>query len=266
MYGADKLLASDLDGTVIPPGKIAGDGGISLLRGALERSRDVALAYVTGRSLALAMDGIARHGLPRPDILVCDVGTSVFIADDGAYEPDPGYRELMLEALGGAHPSAARRALSELEHLELQEEHKQAEFKLSYYLPPGPGMDELAALSRERLEGVGRFNVVHSVDPVDQRGLLDVLPGSVAKDVAVRYLHDRSGVAEDDLAYAGDSGNDRAALLSGYNVIVVGNAEEDLKRAIASESAEMAIADRVYFSEAFYAAGVMEGSRHFGVL
>ncbi|HUF76972.1 MAG TPA: HAD-IIB family hydrolase [Longimicrobiales bacterium] len=263
---AAKLLASDLDGTLIPPPNHPNDGGVAELRQALERARGVAVAYVTGRSRLLALEGIRRHELPPPALLVCDVGTSVFVVEDGEYVPDPGYRELMLEALGGAEPAGARDLLAQLEGLELQEEHSQTEFKLSYYTPADARGEELAALAREVLAGAGRFNVVHSVDPHVRRGLLDVLPAGVAKDVAVRYLHDRSGVPEHALVYAGDSGNDLAAMLSGFNVVVVGNATAALKETIRREAEARGIAERVHFAEAWYAAGVLEGCRRFGIL
>ena len=179
---------------------------------------------------------------------------------------DEGYRALMLEALGGAGPGGAGDALGELEGLELQEEHNQTEFKLSYYTPGDARGDEVASVARERLRDVGRFNVVHSLDPVSGRGLLDVLPAGVAKDVAVRYLHDRSGVPEESVVYAGDSGNDLAAMVSGFNVVVVGNATDALKETVRAQAAARGIGERVHFAEAWYAAGVLEGCRRFGIL
>ena len=263
---AHKLLASDLDGTVIPPPGHADDGGVAELRHAVERARDVAVAYVTGRSRPLALEGLRRHALPPPEMLVCDVGPSLFVREGDDYVPDPGYRELMLGALGGARTAGARELLSELEGLELQEEHSQTEFKLSYYTPADARGEELASLARALLGATGPFNVVHSVDPHARRGLLDVLPAGVAKDVAVRYLHDRSGVSEHALVYAGDSGNDLAALLSGFNVIVVGNAAPALEEAIRRQAEARGIAERVHFADAWYAAGVLEGCRSFGIL
>jgi len=260
---ARKLLASDLDGTLIPPVDVDGDGGISELRGAVEALADLAVAYVTGRSHAQALAGISGHGLPPPEVLVCDVGTSVFVACEGGYVPDPDYRDLMLEALGGVDAASARPLLAELAGLELQADEHQTELKLSYYTPADARGEELAARARELLEDVGRFNVVHSVDPLSRRGLLDVLPRGVAKDFAVRYLHDRSGVDEEALVYAGDSGNDVAAMLSGFQVVVVGNAEPSLKARLAERASERRIAERVYFAEASYAAGVLEGCRRF---
>jgi hydroxymethylpyrimidine pyrophosphatase-like HAD family hydrolase len=73
-------------------------------------------------------------------------------------------------------------------------------------------------------------------------------------------------VDEEHLVYAVDSGNDRAAMLTGYRVIVVANADDTLKNALPAESDARGIADRIYFAEHPYARGVLEGLRHFGVL
>ena len=261
------LLASDLDGTLIPPADVAGDGGVAEFSHVVNARRDLLLAYVTGRHRALALQGIVRHALPAPRILVCDVGTSVFVLSDGEYQADPVYRERMVDALGGADRSELHRLLEDLPGLRLQEDEKQAEFKLSYYTPGGAEGEALALRARDLLEdAVGVVSVVYSVDPEIGHGLLDVLPPGVAKDVAVRYLHDRLGVGEDRLVYAGDSGNDRAVMLSGFNVVVVGNASPSLKEEIRLESERLRIGSRIYFARALYAQGVLEGGRHFEIL
>jgi HAD superfamily hydrolase (TIGR01484 family) len=266
LHDATYLLASDLDGTLIPPAGVEDDGGIAELRDALEE-RGGMLAYVTGRHLSLALDGIERHALREPDVLVCDVGTSVYFRRGDRYEPDPLYRARMLTALGAADPASLRRELSSVQGLTPQEPERQAEFKLSYYAPVGPEGEDVALRAETRLAQVGGLvNVVYSEDAVAGNGLVDVLPAGVAKDTAVRYLHDRSGVPEQRLVYAGDSGNDRAAMLSGFNVVVVGNADEGFREAIRREAEELDIGARVYLAERPFADGVLEGCRHFGIL
>ena len=266
MQHANHLLASDLDGTLIPPSHVEDDGGVWELRGALQ-ARPGVLAYVTGRHLSLALDGIELHFLPRPDVLVCDVGTTVYFRREERYEPDPDYRERMRAALGGIDPDALRERLATVDSLELQEPEKQAEFKVSYYAPTGEEGEQAARVVRQRLEDVGAaVNVVYSVDTAKSVGLIDVLPAGVAKDTALRYLHDHSGVPEVRLVYAGDSGNDRAAMLSGFKVVVVGNAAESFKKAIRLEADELGIGARVYIAEEAYARGVLEGCQHFGIL
>jgi HAD superfamily hydrolase (TIGR01484 family) len=255
-----------LDGTLIPLERDAQRlREVEELVRAFEASEDLRLAYVTGRHLSLAQAGIEEVGLPSPDWFVCDVGTSVYRRANGNYEPDQEYRQAMRAALGGLSGDDARAAIGAMDGLELQEEEKQAEFKVSYYTRgrPEPFVDAV----QSRLDAAqAKVNLVASHDPVTDRGLLDVLPAEIAKDYAVRYLHDRSGVDEEHLVYAGDSGNDRAAMLTGYRVIVVGNADEELKKDLGIESVAQGIAERIYFAEHPYARGVLEGLRHFGAL
>jgi tRNA nucleotidyltransferase (CCA-adding enzyme) len=49
-------------------------------------------------------------------------------------------------------------------------------------------------------------------------------------------------------------------------VIVVGNADEALKKDLGIESLAQGIAEHIYFAEHPYARGVLEGLRHFGAL
>ena len=84
--------------------------------------------------------------------------------------------------------------------------------------------------------------------------------------MAVRYLHDTLGLDQDRLVYAGDSGNDRAAMLSGFNVIVVANALDTLKATIREQAETLGLDHRIYFAKTPYAHGVLEGCRRFGIL
>jgi HAD superfamily hydrolase (TIGR01484 family) len=232
---------------------------------AIESTPELLLAYVTGRHLALARAGIAEVGLPPPDWFVCDVGTSIYHRARGGFEPDQRYRAAMKKAFGGLIGEQVRAAIGEIDGIELQEEEKQGDFKVSYYTEGRP--ESYIDTVRSRLDAAGAdVNLVTSFDPVTRRGLVDVLPAGVAKDYAVRYLHDHSGVDEAHLVYAGDSGNDRAAMLAGYRVVVVGNADPTLKEDLTTESATRGISERIYFAEHRYARGVLEGLRHFGFL
>jgi HAD superfamily hydrolase (TIGR01484 family) len=254
------LLASDLDGTLIPLERTE-----KRLREVRELSSlllELDLAYVTGRHLSLAQRGVAETGLPAPSWFVCDVGTSVYHEAAGGFEVDEEYRRRMREAFGGLRGLEVRDAIGTIRGLSLQEDEKQAEFKVSYYSEgrPEPLVDQI----QSRLDAAGaHVNLVVSFDPLTRRGLLDVLPAGIAKDYAIRYLHERSGMPEERVIYAGDSGNDRAAMLSGFRAIVVGNAEEALKRDLAEQAARLGLTDRIYFAKEPYAAGVHEGLRHY---
>jgi HAD superfamily hydrolase (TIGR01484 family) len=262
------LLASDMDGTVIPlevnPQR---EKEVALFKTAVEDASHLALAYVTGRDLPLALKGIREYGLPKPDILVCDVGTSVYHSTPSGFGRDKEYVKLMDDARGGLDVREVRHELTRISGLLLQPDERQTESKLSFHLPQGADHEGILGAVQEALDGFdGKLQAVYSVGAPHGRGLLDLLPAGIAKDFAVRYLRDRTGVRADRLVYAGDSGNDLAAMLTGFKVVVVGNSTPGLKEELLDRGRGLGILDRLYFAEAYYVAGVLEGCRHFGIL
>lgn len=262
------LLASDMDGTVIPLEEGARwEADVAELRRAVESRPNLLLAYVTGRDFALAQRGIARFNLPNPHLLVCDVGSSLYHRTPEGFRRDEGYAARMEEAMEGVAVEDVRRGLAAVPGLVLQPEERQTSVKLSYYLPPGEDHPALLESVAERLEALqGRVQTVYSVRARDGTGLLDVLPAGVAKDSALHYLHDHTEVEEDRLVFAGDSGNDLEAMLTGFKVVVVGNAPGHLKEELKRRAAVEGIQERLYFARSPYAGGVLEGCRYFGIL
>ena len=119
------LLASDLDGTLIPLERNAKRlREVAELVGAFETTPSLQLAYVTGRHLSLAQAGTAEVGLPCPDWFVCDVGTSVYHRYGGRYELDAIYRAEIKAAFGGLTGDQVRVAVGALRGVVLQEEEK----------------------------------------------------------------------------------------------------------------------------------------------
>ena len=246
-----------MDGTVIPLEDTAQHrNAVREFRERMESREDVALAYVTGRHLELALEGIRLHGL----------GTSLYTRDGDGYREDASYSAAMQAAMGEVDPGALRASLAEMAELNLQADDRQGRFKLSFTFDPEVDLPALLSDAEERIAELGgRATLVTSRDTLSNRGLLDVLPVGVAKDHAVRFLRRLSGLPEDRLIYAGDSGNDRAAMLGGYRVVVVGNAPEALKSSLLEEARDRALDDRIYIARRPYAAGVLEGLAFFGV-
>jgi len=262
------LLATDLDGTIIPvePRPEYGREVARFSRAIRENSAG-RLAYVTGRHLALALAGVHEHDLPTPDWLVCDVGTSVYAFDRGTFVLDEEYRGQMRRRLGGMTAAEFARPLQGFSALVPQEPEKQAEFKQSYYVENDVDLNDVLSLLHGRLDRAGLdCNLVLSIEPATERGLLDLLPTGVNKGSALTYLQGKTRIRPDRIAFAGDSGNDLAALVGAFQGIVVGNAEPTLKDQIRRQAAKLGRLDRVYFAENDLVAGVLEGCRHFGIL
>ena len=264
----NNLLVCDMDGTVIPLDDLPHrTREIAALKKALMAAPHVRLAYATGRDRDLARAGIEMHDLPRPDYLICDVGTSLYHSRKTGWSLDPDYRSAVLERFGGHSAEDVHRALAPLPFLTPQEPERQAEFKISFYIKNMSGAEELARRVREALSAadISRMRVVVSLDPANGRGLLDILPDGVAKDFAVRFLAQSLGVPTGQVVYAGDSGNDLDAFLSGFRCILVANTEEWVREKVRAFSGKDG-ARRFYLATKPFAAGVLEGARYFGLI
>lgn len=261
----DSLLASDMDGTVIPLDKRAERAlEIEQFNRLIAGRRNIALAYVTGRHLQLGLAGVAQHGLPVPDIFVCDVGTTIYRKQQKTWQPDAVYRRELQESWQGLTGPEIAGLLNTVELLTAQEDERQQEFKQSYYVSRRQDPEQVCAIIRETLAGQGiRANIIYSVDTLKDIGLVDVLPGIAAKDYALAYLRQSLGLARDRIVYAGDSGNDLLAFVSGFNAIVVQNTAAAVKDEVRRLAREKDIEANIFFAPSKFVAGVMEGCFHF---
>ena len=264
---AKYLLATDMDGTVIPlDRRKERNREIAEFREAVRGNRSVTLAYVTGRHLKLALQGIKEYRLPPPQILVCDVGTSIYTRQGTRWVPDEKYRHMMTRCLGDHSGGEVAEALQGTRDLTPQEEDKQTEFKRSYYVALRADQKKVSARVKRRLTRRGiKANLVYSVDREKRVGLLDVLPEKVAKDFSLYYLQRGLRVSASRVVYAGDSGNDLLAFTSGFNAVVVSNTPDRVKSVLRRLiRGKTSLAATIFFAEHRYVKGVLEGARHFG--
>jgi sucrose-6F-phosphate phosphohydrolase len=263
----DALLACDMDGTVIPL-ETGEERNLEIreFHRLLARHENVVPAYVTGRHLELGLAGVEQYGLPMPDIFVCDVGTAIYGRSRGDWVVDEQYRHELLQSWQGLTGADIGAMLDTISVLSAQEEEKQKEFKQSYYVSREVDYREIISLIRDRLAGSDvRANVIYSVDSKKDVGLVDVLPEAAAKDSALVYLWEKLGLKKDRIVYAGDSGNDLHAFVSGFNAIVVNNTPEAVKEEVRRQTREKGIEERVYFATTKYVQGVMEGCFYFKI-
>lgn len=259
------LLASDMDGTVIPLEE--GEERQAEIRRfghLLAAHPEVALAYVTGRHLELGLTGVAVHGLPIPDLFVCDVGTTIYRRAGDQWQRDEAYRQELAASWGGQRGQDIGRLLGGMHGLVAQEAEKQGEFKQSYYLDRDRDTTATLAAIRGRLSDHGlTANVIYSVDSIKNIGLVDVLPPIAAKDHALAYLWRRLNLARARVVYAGDSGNDLLAFVSGFNAIIVANTAEPVKSEVRRQAVAKGIEAHTFFAAGRFVQGVMEGCFHF---
>ena len=180
MNAIHHLLASDMDGTVIPlddhpqrPEEIA------RFAADLDRQKDLALAYATGRDLQRVLKGIAEWKLPTPDWLICDVGTSLYQRNSkGDWILNADYRAEMKKQFGG---HTADDVAETLQGYPEQDASRQTEFKHSYVFPVEDNPEKLLPEIRQKLCNAGiKVELVYSVDVYSGEAFLDILPRGVA--------------------------------------------------------------------------------------
>ena len=66
-----KILATDLDRTLLPNGSWPSDPDAIDLFNDLTRKHDVLVVYVTGRNLNLSENAINEFGIRHPDVYSC---------------------------------------------------------------------------------------------------------------------------------------------------------------------------------------------------
>ncbi|MCB1758789.1 MAG: HAD-IIB family hydrolase [Gammaproteobacteria bacterium] len=266
-----KILATDLDRTLLPNGHWEADSRAIELFNRLTDNPDVTVVYVTGRNLNLTENAIREYGVRFPDVLCGDVGTSIRHCSNGAWNFDEGWIAHVKRASPRWEVDAIRAELAGVEGMREQEAEHLNPFKQSYYVDH----DRKSQLLAE-VEGLikGRFDevIVYSFDSQNGKGLLDILPHSATKQTALEYVAEASGAAREEVVFCGDSGNDIFPLTAGFSGVLVKNADEQLVGQV-RRAMDQNPSLRVYFAQGgfrglngYYTSGVLEGAYHYGLL
>ncbi len=233
------ILATDLDGTFLGGSDTARR---RLIEHFLETPNNQ-LIYVTGRSVNSVESLIQEGRLPRPNGMICDVGTTVACAQ-GRDLPGPAHQAI--DEAWQDRSEAVRAALDEAPGLTLQSDYGPR--RVSYHFDPQADLE--AASQRVRDMGL---------DPLVSDGLyFDVLPPGVNKGTTLQRWLAQHGHGLDAALVAGDTLNDRALLESGACAVVVGNAEPALLQVLA-------VGENIYRAKGEGCDGIVEACAHFGI-
>ena len=265
-----RILATDLDRTLLPNGSWPPDPGAIELFNELTTRHDVRVVYVTGRNLDLTEQAIREFGIRYPHILIGDVGTSIRVYEQGKWKLHGGWEIHVKQTSPRWDAEAIRQAVADIDGLTEQEREHCSQFKQSYYVDHDR-KDVILESVNERVRG--RFDevIIYSFDSQTGKGLLDFLPDSATKQTALEFIADEFGASKPDVVFCGDSGNDVFPLTAGFSGVLVRNADEQLvasvKQAI-NEHPEL----KLYFAKGgfrglngFCTSGVIEGAYHYGV-
>lgn len=259
------VLATDLDGTLIPlPDSPENNESLNRLKTKLSDSNRT-LVYATGRHFESILDAMSEYQLPTPDWIVCDVGTAIYKRTGKDFVHFIPYESHVSEIVGGVDRERIESLLARIKGLELQPPDHQQPFKISYQSDAAV-VDSLVAEAKARLKEASLpFDCTGSHDPFLDCGLLDVMPSGVSKAYALIWLSTHGNFTPDEVIYSGDSGNDYAALVSGFRAIVVANHSIGLADKVRAALAQRKLSDRGYLAKGKATCGLLEGCEHFGL-
>ncbi|MBT8429685.1 MAG: HAD family hydrolase [Gammaproteobacteria bacterium] len=265
-----KILATDLDRTLLPNGSWPPDPGAIDLFNELTQRHDVLVVYVTGRNLNLAENAIREYGIRHPHVLIGDVGTSIRKYENGNWTSHDGWDAHVKQTSPRWDAQAVRSAVTDVDGLAEQEREHCGPFKQSYYVDH-ERKEAILEMVDELAKGKFDEVIVYSFDSQSGQGLLDFLPHSATKQTALEYVAEEYGVNKADVVFCGDSGNDVFPLTAGFSGVLVRNADDQLVASV-KQAIDENPALSVYFAKGgfnglsgYYTSGVIEGAYHYGV-
>jgi len=235
------LLAADIDGTLL--GDQIGEAWMKTF--VSKYASTFHLAYVTGRYRFSVLELIDAGRLPRPDYICSDVGTDLFDLNDSQNSLGQKYRNQVtpdwnLEVI---YATGTGKGVWQQDF-----GNSQPPFQAGFFWDGNP---ETLDAFYARMGKDDRYHIYPSYGE-----FIDVLPISLGKGNAVRFLQKELGLDESRIVVAGDSGNDRQMFETEFKGIVPSNALEELK--------EVASQPWHYHSPLPVARGVLDGLRYFG--
>lgn len=265
-----KILATDLDRTLLPNGSWTPDPDAIELFNKLTQKHEVLVVYVTGRNLALAENAIEEFGIRFPHVLIGDVGTSIRKYEEGNWHADSGWDDHVKQSSPRWDAEAIRSVVTEVDGLTEQAREHCGPFKQSYYVDHDRN-EAILKVVDERVKGKYDEVIVYSFDSQTGKGLLDFLPQSATKKTALEYIANEFGANRADVVFCGDSGNDIDPLTAGFSGVLVRNADDQLTAKV-KQACDMNPELKVYFAKGnfrnlngYYTSGVIEGAYHYGI-
>jgi len=225
------ILISDLDDTLI-----GNDESLQKFNNVMSSLRDkFFLVYSSGRFKESILSVVQEHGLLEPDAIISNVGTEIYYHP--SWNEDKNWEKLIGENW------QKKEILSILENFSVEPQPYNKKFTASYYVEDKSVVEEI----RKNLKNY-KVQIIHT-----KSYLLDIIPDKAGKGNAARYLKKKKALST---ICSGDSENDIDMLTKCDFSILVGNAEERVKKQLLKY-------DKIYQATSEYASGVIEGLHFF---
>jgi sucrose-phosphate synthase len=233
-------LITDIDNTLLGD-KNSLQTLISWLRA---QSGQLAFGIATGRPLESAIEILLKNNVPMPDVLITSVGSEINYGT--SLKPDTGWSNHIKHLW---RRDDLVEAMKSIAGIRLQTEINQRAFKISYLVTPEE-FPSLETINQHLQQLKLHAQVIYS-----HNEFLDILPIRASKGHAIRYLAYKWDLPLEQFLTSGDSGNDSEMLVGDTLGVVVGNHSEELETLRGN--------DQVYFAKGRYAAGILEGIKHY---
>lgn len=236
----ERMIVSGLDRTLLSNT----DGLMQFTQLLQEKRKECAFGIATSRRLDTVLSLLKRHGLPRPDILICSLGTEIYysreltVSSDWSNYVDHNWNR-----------KALLRIMSRFDGLVLQPAIEQSRFKLSYeIIDKSVSYQAVVAALRQDEQTVNVF--------LSEDRYLDIIPARASKGLALRYVARLWEIPLENILVSGGSGSDEDMLGGNmHNVIVSNRRHEQLSESTAQDS--------IYFAEQTNALGIIEAIEHY---
>lgn len=239
----EMILATDLDGTFLGGSNEDRESFYAWIEGNRHR---VGLIFVTGRDPEFIVK-MVRDGLPAPDFVIGDVGTTIASFDaDGLVAPIKDLEAEIAAAWGEASMTVPV-ALQAMPGLKQQPTGFR--YRVSYDMDPErfdpKAFDIVSGLGLDALASDNRF--------------FDVLPKGVSKGPSLLRLLAHLEIDETRTLVAGDTLNDLSMLELGLPAVAVGGSEAALIERVGS-------LENVHLAKGIGVAGIAEAILELGLL
>jgi sucrose-6F-phosphate phosphohydrolase len=205
------------------------------------------LCYSTGRFKDEVYDIVDQRILPKPDYLICAVGTRLYKGH--VQEEILSFRKNLEK---GWNLEKVEQIMAGFDGILHQPEKYQNNHKSSWYLL----QDDPILV--EKVKSAFRDNGMNVTIIYSSGRDLDILPAQAGKGKALKWMCSKLSIPLKKVIVAGNTGNDTSMfLINGVKGIVVSNAEPELHQAVNKDS--------VFRATRSIADGVIEGLRYFGM-
>lgn len=206
----------------------------------LNENPDILLVFVTGRNTEVILPILDDMFIPNPHYIIGDVGATVIHGE--TLEP--------IQPIQNNIAQKWQETLDDINDIKgldiLERQPVPQERRMSFFVTPD-------TVPHEKIEELStrNCNVIYSNEIY-----LDILPHSTHKGATLKALINHLDIPHENVMVAGDTINDLSMYETGYNGVVLNNAETPLKDKTKS-------LDNVYFSKGNGTDGILEALQHF---